>query len=69
MRNMKKTENMDPVDNESTEIMERILRQFEKNESINLTSCKSAYGSHIGDNYMSVVKRVSVIGKSDKEPG
>lgn len=69
MRNVKKPDNMAKVENESTEILERILRKFESNESIQLTSCKSALGSHIGDNYMSVVKRVSVIGKSNREPG
>lgn len=69
MRNVKKAENMTDVENENTEILERILRKFEKNESIQLTICKSALGSRIGDNYMSVVKRVSVIGKSDQEPG
>lgn len=70
MRNEKKTDtNMTDVVNESIEILQRILRKYEGNDSIHLTSCKSALGSRIGDNYMSVVKRVSVIGKSEQEPG
>lgn len=49
-------------ENESPENIERILRDFEKNFHLKVDSIECSPGSQLGDNYMSVVKRIKVTG-------
>ncbi|XP_057340141.1 uncharacterized protein LOC130677407 [Microplitis mediator] len=49
---------------ESIEFFQKILRQFENDPKLEVTNCTEEAGSNIGDNYMSVVIRTIVDGKS-----
>lgn len=70
---MKKTKNLNDDDgdfeNESKENIERLLRNFERNDTISIDCIECSPGSQLGDNYMSVVKRVHVIGTYNNEEG
>lgn len=56
-------------ENENRETIEKILREFERNYNLTVDLIESSPGSQIGDNYMSVVKRVKVIGKIANDSG
>lgn len=61
---------MEPIDEiEYKENVERILQDFECNESICIDKVKCVAGCKDGDNYMSVVKRIFVIGKFNENEG
>lgn len=57
------------LENESTEVMQHVLRKYENNNNLLVTSCNSVMGTRMGDNYMSVVKRVKVQGKINGHDG
>ncbi|KAG4073260.1 hypothetical protein HA402_008606 [Bradysia odoriphaga] len=50
------------VENEKKETIENILRQYERNYGLTVESTECTAGSKMGDNYMSVVKRIKIIG-------
>lgn len=50
-------------ENENKETIEKILREFERDHGLTVDSTECTPGSQVGDNYMSVVKRVKIIGK------
>lgn len=54
---------------ESIKNIEKILRQYEQNSSIMVYNIECSPGSRLGDNYMSVVKRVKVFGKYNGDEG
>lgn len=54
--------------NENKETMEKILQEFERN-FLTIESTECSPGSQIGDNYMSVVKRVKIMGKLANDTG
>lgn len=56
-------------ENESIKNIERILRAFEQNNSITICNIECSPGSQLGDNYMSVVKRVKVFGNYNNNEG
>lgn len=56
-------------DDESIKNIEKILRQYEQNYSIVIYNIECSPGSRLGDNYMSVVKRVKVFGKYNGDEG
>lgn len=56
-------------DSENKETLEKILREFERNFNLKIESTHCSPGSQIGDNYMSVVKRVKIIGKLASDSG
>lgn len=60
-----KTSN-DSIEMENKETIEQILRFHECDDSIMVKMIISMAGSHEGDNYMSVVKRLIVSGTHDK---
>lgn len=59
--------NNDEIENKET--IQKVLQQFERNFNLTVTSTECSAGSEIGDNYMSVVKRVNVIGTLDNDSG
>lgn len=75
MRNLSKSSSasistMHPeLENESPEVMQHVLRKYENNNNLLVTSCNSVMGTRMGDNYMSVVKRVKVQGKINGHDG
>ena len=46
-----------------------LLRNFEKNDTILIDSFECLAGSQLGDNYMSVVKRVKICGRFNNSDG
>lgn len=50
-------------ENENRETMQKILQEYERNVDLTVESTECTPGSQVGDNYMSVVKRVKIIGK------
>lgn len=61
---------MEPIDEiEYKENVEKILRDFECNESIYIDKVKCVPGCKDGDNYMSVVKRIIISGKFNENEG
>lgn len=54
---------------ESLESMQRILRISEKDATLTVDRVDCSAGSRKGDNYMSVVKRVYVVGKKNENRG
>lgn len=50
------------LENESPSMLQRVLRKYENNKNLLVISCDSVMGTRMGDNYMSVVKRVKVLG-------
>lgn len=57
------------VEPEDRESIEKMLRCSEKDESIVLSSIECSPGSRLGDNYMSIVKRVRVKGRRNGNEG
>lgn len=55
------------VENEDIKCIERILRIYEQNRTISIEEIDCTAGCLLGENYMSVVKRVQVSGTSDEE--
>lgn len=56
-------------ENENKETIEKILRDFERNSYLTVETTACSPGSQVGDNYMSVVKRVKIIGKLSNDSG
>lgn len=54
---------VDAADTEHVEIIERILRGADADETIRVAAVRCEAGSQPGDNYMSVVKRVHAFGE------
>lgn len=57
------------VEPEDRDVIEKLLRRTEKNESIVLDTIECSPGSRLGDNYMSIVKRVRVKGTLNGSEG
>lgn len=57
------------VEPEDRESIEKLLRFSETDESIVLSSIECSPGSRLGDNYMSIVKRVRVRGRRNGNEG
>lgn len=60
------TNNNDEFENKET--IEKVLQEFERNYSLTVSSTECSPGSQVGDNYMSVVKRVKVVGTLSNDP-
>ncbi len=56
-------------ENENKETIQKILQEFERNYNLKVDSAECSPGSQIGDNYMSVVKRVKIIGRLANDSG
>lgn len=57
------TNNNDEDDNEHKKAIEKILQEFESNYDLSVKSIQYSSGSEVGDNYMSVVNRLKIIGE------
>lgn len=56
-------------ENEHRKSMEKILQDFETNLDLTVKSIEYSPGSEVGDNYMSVVNRVKIIGALADDSG
>lgn len=63
------TNNNDETEKENIETIEKILQEFENNYSLKVETTECTPGSQLGDNYMSIVKRVKVTGKLANSTG
>lgn len=54
---------------ENHDTIERVLRRSERDFNLTVESIVCTAGSQVGDNYMSVVKRVKVRGRMARDQG